>query len=571
VDSPNVSESGRAKYGLGSFLFVVVLVRLSHFALMPTLLYGMVFREVLGAKRVLDWGLGEALLPSAPFVAGLLAGVSKLTGRTPLEILPIVLLVIHVLMAHAFWLWTNQVVQDRFGWTRFSALLLFVFFPGLNSYEGIRNPAALLAASCALYILVGVREDSSERGPKQRLRWNLALGAVVMMLCRTEYIVLLPAYFGMTFLASRWSSGRARVGVSYRSWAPVVVGMACGMLLTMAVRKIDANEFSTARAGYTTYTFLDGSPARWLSPSDDSELERIARGVEHFGEPEKYDYSLFRMILANPLVTGEKCALNIPRWIFELGWRHVVFPVPFFALFILGCIGMVCGRAHHDAKHEHVVDWVAVWSALGMTIPLVGMMLYAEYMAIAFSSLCVGTAFGLELILRLAKIRGSQLLFARAILLGLTIVGLEGLSFRAGGGLPNQDPYPAALVHGLSDELSGEHSMKVIVDPADHVIECALPFPVANQWVRNRIWMEDYGRIPPHRNFQAKEPMISLIESHPELLPQIDGVLLPIKDDRADDRNAAEGREALALAWEKLGFRHVRYQGHGFALLVRDP
>ena len=65
--------------------------------------------------------------------------------------------------------------------------------------------------------------------------------------------------------------------------------------------------------------------------------------------------------------------------------------------------------------------------------------------------------------------------------------------------------------------------------------------------------------------------MISLIESHPELLPQIDGVLLPIKDDRADDRNAAEGREALALAWEKLGFRHVRYQGHGFALLVRDP
>ena len=125
-----------------------------------------------------------------------------------------------------------------------------------------------------------------------------------------------------------------------------------------------------------------------MPTEDHSYTARVRVARRYFGDPADYDYSLVRMVVAHPGTIAVKMLHNLPRWLSELGRRHVVLPVPAMAVLLTGLFWMARSR-----RRRHTC--LQLMATIVMTIPVTVLYTHAEYMTPAFVGATVGIACGL--------------------------------------------------------------------------------------------------------------------------------------------------------------------------------
>jgi hypothetical protein len=379
-----------------------------------------------------------------------------------------------------------------------TGLLMFLWLPLTNSYEGFDNFPVVMAAAAFFAAMALGRWVSIES--LRPIHWAMLLAiAWLMVLFRAEYVLFVPLYFALALLFRQFFGQAPRVTAREAAAAGTVcLGVALGALSVAAFHRAESGQFHLVPPEYSCWTFLDGTPAAWLQPGDDSETRRVARGIEHFGHPEQYGYSLRKIILANPGATARKFLLNLPRWLHQLGRRHVVAPLPLAVLALAALAIRTTGFARYAPGQSPLGTLAAT---ILMTCPLALLIVYAEYMTPAYGALCVLAADGLLQLLALIPSRGLPLAANNLRRLGgaavfLMCATMELLLFRGGGTLADVSDQReiAVAVDRQWAEESGPPP--VLLDPYSYVLDCDCRGRIVNRLLYRAEDRWEYGFDP---------------------------------------------------------------------------
>ncbi len=537
------------------FLLAVSCIRGLHIMAMPTLLLGMNPAVACSAKLLIQ-NTGNDYNFSFPPLSALAMVVPAYWLDVPPGLLINYFVFFYSLLyAWAFWLWLTSI--GIVGRLRLFSCLIFLFLPLNNGYEGFDSSQTLLAGLLFLYLAVLLNYQLQRTNCWQMA--GLFILSAMLPMTRTEYVVLVPAYLVVLFLAHRFINwmialgrfskrnaaelGAWRVGI-VSILLPILSGLGLGVISAVGFRYYLTGKIGVVPPEYTCWTFLDGVPASWLAPTDESEFARRKVGIERFGHPSQYDYSLLSMIWAHPLAFVEKFVLNVPRWFFELGGRAQVLPKPTAMFAIVGLMGLLILRAT-SRRRQILVHTVAM---IAMTIPMIGVMLYAEYLRPAFIALCPATALGIFAV-------GSMLSkFALGIssrlyqwsLVCFVCCGMEVLYFYSGANHPD-----APVLNSIATLVdSKDHShfrSRTLLDPYSSVIDSVCVSEIGNHALE-KDHVERFGRS---RTEPATEFDLIVIYGQAEksIIDKNAGSILVWR--REDERREFQQR---IDAWKNLGF-----------------
>jgi hypothetical protein len=259
----------------------------------------------------------------------------------------------------------------------------------------------------------------------------------------------------------------------------------------MVLRHQESGHFALVARDYACWAFLDGTPPAWQSPADQSEADRVRSGIRHFGHPAEYGYSASRMMLQHPLKTATKFVLNLPSWLFELGRRHVVVPLPLALLAAWGAALMVRRRGPPGIQ----TCWPALFAAILMTLPLAVLIVSARYLMPSFGAVCVLAAAGLLAVLAWCQrlLRGKVPL--RAVWWGgmvTTCMALELLLLR-GGGLLRDAPNLRPVARYLDEHFAGPPRVPLVLDPHRDAIDGDCRADICNRRIYRTQGLSQYG------------------------------------------------------------------------------
>ncbi len=501
---PEINDADTSRWTprleLPVLLGMVLLVRSVHLSLLGTSLTGMNPKMAVLAKDWIQYGFGATFIDVPPGPVLLLASVTSFVGLPPTDLIPFVLLIAHLVLATGFWCWLRSLRPSRD--VEVTSLVLFVFVPCNNSYVGFDNYPVLFAAA-AFFGATGIWHKTIDRPCTRRSwLWLIVLAASISMF-RGEYLVFLPLYLVVVYAGYRLLHGTfppLRASVAASIMLAALVG---GGLAVMLFRHFESGQFALVSKDYTCWAFLDGTPPAWQKPGDRSEADRVQSGIAHFGHPARYGYSAPSMIRQNLGKTIIKFVLNLPSWLFELGRRHVVLPLPLAALAALGAVSVL--RRRTIAATE--TRWPAVFAAILMTLPLAGLIVSARYMMPAYAAMCVFSAAGLLTVFawihRVWMHRlGSRGPGQRAIWwtgMVLACVGLELLLLR-GGGLLRDAPDLRRVARYLEDQFGGPRRMPLMLDPYSDNIDGDCRANICNRRIYRTLGLSMYG-------FDRRDPL----------------------------------------------------------------
>ncbi len=472
------------------FLLAVLLVRLVHIGLLGDgiIVSGNNVRLAKEAKSLMNFGLGHADISVPPAPVFLLAALAKVGGVVAGEAVAWLALMAHLLLAVAFLYWLASLKVGRP--VVIASCVFFVGLPIFNSYEGLDNVPVVFAAAGWLVAAASLNNLYLNESHKWKNFVLLAAGLGSVPLFRGEYLLFIPLYFAL-FFAGRWLLAGAVSG-RREGWLVLYAGgfLILGAVATMGLRYADSGHFAMGGKGYDCATFLDGTPSAWLGPNDKTDFDRVQRGKEIFGDPARYDHSLRRMILANPGNTIAKFFLNLPRWAFELGRRHVVLPAPVTLLMLLGCgVSIVYLRKKTSVDASAATTFASLIATIAMTLPIALFIPYAEYLLPAFAAACVLSARGTTTLLdwilsKLAPDRIRRQAVLRWAVLASLLLGMEGLLIRGGGMLPEHRS-ARPVVDYLNDEFGSSTAPPILLDQYQFgKIDCLTRADIRNRWIR---------------------------------------------------------------------------------------
>lgn len=537
-------ESAHAKWFAGSprlalpvFLGLVLLVRLVHLALLGTPLTGMNPKMAVLAKDWLQFGFGAALVDVPPGPVCLLAALSGLVGAQPAGLIPLVLLIAHLCLAAGFWCWLKALRPDND--LAATSLMLFVFLPAHNSYVGLDNFPVLFAAAAFLGA-VSIWHQSLD-GPLRRksVLWLLVLSTAIGMF-RGEYLFFLPLYFVVFCGLHRVWQERCPPRIAWATALVMIVALGIGTSTMLFFRPFNSRSFALVPPDYTCWTFLDGTPSAWQTPADRSEADRVRRGIEHFGHPAEYGYSVRRMVLSNPGQTVSKFVLNLPAWLYELGRRHVVVPLPLAVFAAWGAVVLLRRRG------RQVTDtcWPATLAMILMTVFLAALIISARYMMPAFGAVCVLAAAGLLAAfawLRRVLPPGAEQHIVWWFGIVSVCAGLE-LCLLRGGGLLRDAPDVRPVARYLDERFGGLQRVPLVIDPNSDAIDGGCRANICNRWIYRAQGWTRFGVDPKDPLAAALSPEAAACDLHTAVLWV------------AGDGNAPADRQRLAQ-WTEAGFR----------------
>ncbi len=499
---PERTPAALPRPSLAVFLALVLLVRLGHLALLGTWLTGMNPKMAVLAKEWLRDGWGATGIDVAPGPVCLLAGVSGVLGIRPTQGIPLVLLLAHLCLAAGFWYWLRSLRPHRD--LALVSLFLFLFLPGHNSYIGLDNFPTVLAAAAFL----GATSLWHPALRQPITVWScvgMSLLAAAIALFRGEYVYFLPLYVAVVMGLSWCWQGQRPPRRVWLSAAALCLGLGAGLWAVMLFRYIDSGHFALVARDYTCWAFLDGTPPAWQSPEDDSETDRVQSGIRRFGHPAEYGYSATRMMWQHPGPTVAKCLLNLPSWLFELGRRHVVIPLPLAVLAVLGAILIVRRRGPATL----VCCWPPLFASILMTLPIVALIVSARYLLPAFGAVCVLAAggwlavvAGADQILR-GRVTSRTLWWAAVVVTGVT---LELLLLR-GGGLLRDASHPGLVARSLDEQFGQFPQMPLILDPHSDAIDADCRAQLCNRWIYRQQGLSQYG-------FDPRDPLAAATSVH---------------------------------------------------------
>jgi hypothetical protein len=373
----------------------------------------------------------------------------------------------------------------------------------------------------------------------------LAMLAASIVLFRAEYVIFVPLYFVLAWLFRRLGPDAAIPAREALAAGTVCLGVGLGAAAVMAFRAADSGQFELVPREYSCWTFLDGTPQAWLRPGDDSEADRVRRGIDRFRHPAQFGYSLTAMMLNNPKDTARKFFLNLPRWLHQLGRRHVVAPLPLTALAVISLALRGTGKEFFAKAAAPLATLAAV---ILMTCSLALLMVYAEYMTPAFGALCVLAADGLLQLVALVVTRRRPLAArmttaAWCTALVLLVLIMEFLLFRGGGRLVDVSDM-RDVAEALDQRMRARSvAATVLIDPYNYVLDCDCRTNVVNRQLYRAQHHREYG-------FTFMHPTLALDSPLDEEMGLEDILLWT-------DENAAPGEIQSRLAW---------WAARGFAL-----
>lgn len=519
------------------FLSLVVLVRVVHLSLLGTSLTGMNPKMAVLAKDWTQYGFGATFIDVPPGPVLMLASLASFAGRPPTDLIPFVLLIAHVCLAIGFWYWLRSLRPSHD--LAVTSLVLFVFLPCHNSYIGFDNYPVLFAAA-AFFGATSIWH-ATIGGPCSIRSWLglLVLTASIVQF-RGEYLVFLPLYLAIFYGCHRLSHGEfppPRTSAAALVMVAALGGGICGVLL---FRQLESGQLGLVSKDYTCWAFLDGTPPAWQKPGDGSEADRVRSGMEHFGHPAQYGYSAPSMAWHHRGKTLQKFVLNLPSWLYELGRRHVVVPLPLAALAVLGAVTAVRFRSPTLSETR----WPAAFAAILMTLPLAGLIISARYMIPASGAMCVLAAAGLLAVFTWLHRIACRGMDGRAIWwigLAVTCVGLELLLLR-GGGLLRDAPNMRRVASYVEGRFGGPQRVPLVLDPYSDNIDAECRANVCNRRIYRELGLSMYG-------FDPRDPLAAATSSAAAALGLRTAVFWT-----EGNGDAPADRERLRQ-WEQAGFR----------------
>ena len=567
------------------FLASVFLVRWIHWSLLGSPLIGMNFRVVSNVKRFLACGFGYGAFDVPPGPQLLIAALAKATGSEPRQLLGVVLLGLHLVLAIGFWRWIGSIgpnmavrpeeTSSNNRVVKSVCFLIFVFLPALNSYEGFDNIESLFAASIALNLIASIQNLQSgvafsEGSHKSYCRVLpqasiIGIQAAAVILCRSEYLVLIP-----TYLVLMWGFHRAlyRTDSDSRRLASIVatsVGLMIGSVALMTIRLLDVGEFSLGSGPYACHTFLDGIPERWQRPTDKTEVDRVETAMTIFGDPKVYDFSLPRMIASHPWLTAQKVFFNVFRWSYELGRRHVVVPVALSSFAVIGLLVLLRDPGQAGWRRESLPE---IASTLLMTIPLTLLIPTAEYLMASYSPICMLAAVGTVSLLQwirqflparlnwLANPIGAQVMMA---------IVLEAFLLRGGGTFSDAPQPPLDMARAIDRQMTELNSDRVILDPMSIEIDCCCKTTVLNAIVLSRLRMSQREEALP--DLVASEEFSKAMTTIPSTSTKMNRKIFVVVWSNSD--SSPTSTDAKVKSWISTGFTQVAATSERLIFLAR--
>ena len=527
-------------FELRGFLCVVLLVRLIHLSLLGSWLTGMNPKMAVLAKCWIQHGFGATFIDVAPGPILLLASMASLFGLPPTDLIPCLLLIAHLCLAIAFWYWLRslQLCSD----VEVTSLVLFVFAPCFNSYVGFENYPVLFAAA-GFFGAVSIWHGALVRPCTTRSVIRMSVLAASIAFFRSEYLVFMPLYLAIILVWYRLSHGALPPMRAMAIALIMVVALGGGLLAVMSFRHFESGQFALASKDYTCWAFLDGIPHAWQKPDTKADIDRVRAGIAKFGHPAEYDYVASKMIRNNLGKTIRKIILSFPEWLFELGRRHVVFPVPLAAFAILGALSVRRRRT----LAAPMALWSALFAAILMTLPLTGLIVSARYLVPAFGAMCVLSATGLLIFLtwigRMLP-RGTDYRTVWWTGIALVCVGLELLLLR-GGGLLGNAPNLQPVARYVNEHFGGTQRVPLVLDPYTKNIDAACRANICNRQIYRALGLSMYGFDECDPLTAATSPVANALDLKTAVVWTHGG-----GDTIADKQRLTQ--------WQQAGFRLVR-------------
>ncbi len=441
-----------------AFVGLVLVVRWVHIVQIPSLLTGMNPSIAVSAKALIESGISEMNPGIPPLSPVLLALPSFALDRVPGALMSWFIMAVNGFYAIVFWFWLCSLPAIRP--VRMVASAAFLFLPMHNGYDGLDSVQTLLAG--AIFLAVATLFNNYIIRPKAQKLVAAAFFASLLPLTRNEYGLLLPWYVFLVTAGSFAFLRMVPLGRYLIFFAVAIGGLALGGLAEMAFQYHSRQKVALIVSDHLCWTFLDGVPASWLSPEDNSEYDRRMVGIRKFGHPSQYDYSLVDLMRANPGATFEKFYLNIPRWLTEIGGRLQILPFPAAILAVLGFVMLV----RRPPRKRRTMIAIQTASLILTTVPLIVIMLYAEYLRPVYPAACLLMGYGV-LAVSVAVCRVVSRLSTKGSLwaiTGILVVGMECCYFWSGANypdMPNYDPMGTAL-----DQMAAHREIEeVLLDP----------------------------------------------------------------------------------------------------------
>ena len=535
----------------------VLLVRLVHLTLIGDA--AVPFnnaRLIVQAKAVVCHGLENAFFSVPPAANLLLAGLAYVSNLSAGDAFFLLALALHVLLAVSFWYWLSAMRWPAE--INRLAMWVFVWLPVFNSYEGFDN-ISVLGAAAGFLTMVGSlhRLARADRiGPKACCAVLFPTAAMVMF--RAEYLLFTSLYL-VIWASCPWITHRYRAlsRVSLRrigsAGLVLICGFGFGVGLTIWIRGVSSGEYLLAGRGYSCWTLLDGVPLSWMPTEDHSYTARVRVARRYFGDPADYDYSLVRMVVAHPGTIAVKMLHNLPRWLSELGRRHVVLPVPAMAVLLTGLFWMARSR-----RRRHTC--LQLMATIVMTIPVTVLYTHAEYMTPAFVGATVGIACGLAFFSRrvvsACTVLGVPLTrrWATRICLTLFCLSMEGLLLR-GGGLFADFQSRRAIAKTIDETLESIQVRTVWLDPYSMELDSYSRADIRNRIAQFSDWRAQQAQVSSSLPWPSSTVTIDVMDLVDRR--SFDGQpALPVVlwDDSENARQVCQNRKA---SWSRHGYTEV--------------
>lgn len=475
-------------------IICAAIIRGFHVYCWPQIVWGMNHMTVSAAKQLWIYGSVYGDFPLAPLPPYLLAIPSWLTSLPPGRFVTGATVIIGVLHAVGFYFWLLSLRVP--GPLRQFSCLALLFLPFLNGYTSLGSLQTSLAATVTLCVAALINIQL------QYPSWRSMILVLFLSGClpwiRAEYCLLLPLYLVVIVIAESLRANGESLIKSVKLSAGVFVALSIGAISAMSWRHMTGGEFALAPREYSCWTFLDGVPSRWLErdSADYSEYERRLVGVEHFGHPAEYGYSLPTMALRNPGETWQKFAWSLPRWWQQLCLRDQTVPRPAALLALIGLLFLL----RRPWASRCVRSGLRKSSLIIMTLPVAAIMIHPEYLHPAYAAICCLMSYGA--LAAISVIRGLWPTFhiRRGLLLMVFALcfGMEYLYFRSGANLADRGD--ESRIGWELDRLMQKHSLRnVVIDPYSGTIDGSCRTALLNWHLeqQNRSRANEPGSNPP--------------------------------------------------------------------------